>query len=111
MDSQVGLGPIWHCLVSLGALHALSCPIVGSLLDQREPRPRPPPYIRNPYQQLQTKAQQSCCSLTEQKGERTSGHSKEEENIRDEDEQCVHGRVQEKAIYQRTWRGPQRAEG
>lgn len=42
LPAQVeGGAHLGHCLVGLGALHALSCPIVGSLLDQREPGPHP----------------------------------------------------------------------
>ncbi|KAJ6350885.1 hypothetical protein OIU78_006915 [Salix suchowensis] len=41
------VGARWHCLVVLATLHALSCLIVGSLLDQYEPGPRPPYYINN----------------------------------------------------------------
>lgn len=50
LPGQVGGGGahLGHCLEGLGALHALSCPIVGSLLDQREQGPHPltlRPYI------------------------------------------------------------------
>ncbi|KAK7306962.1 hypothetical protein VNO77_39616 [Canavalia gladiata] len=42
MDSQVVMwGPIGVCLVSLEALHTLSCPIAASLLDQRVLGPHP----------------------------------------------------------------------
>jgi len=45
-DSQrVRWGPIAVCLVGLEALHALSCPIAASLLDQCEIGPQPQPLL------------------------------------------------------------------
>ncbi|KAJ6987966.1 hypothetical protein NC653_021032 [Populus alba x Populus x berolinensis] len=41
------VGASWHCLVGLATLHALSCPIVGSLLDQSELGPHPSYYINS----------------------------------------------------------------
>ena len=46
------VGASWHCLVGLATLHALSCPIVGSLLDQSELGPHPSCYINSLLQKL-----------------------------------------------------------